>query len=106
MPDETFTNVNGLVPGTNAAPSREKVNGAVPVVAVTVILPLFIPKQEVGNELALALTPAPIPTIIEIELETHPLISLTTMVWLPDETFTNVNGLIPAVNTPPSNEKV
>jgi hypothetical protein len=50
------------------------------VVAVTVILPLFIPKQDVGNVLTIALTPDPVVTLIATGEEVHPLASPTTIV--------------------------
>ena len=59
-PDETFINVAvGEKAETKGEPSNEYVNGAVPVVVETNIVPLFTPVQEVEVAVADAETPVP-----------------------------------------------
>ena len=59
-PDGTFINVAvGENAGTNGDASNEYVNGAVPVVVETKMVPLFTPLQDVAVEVADAETPVP-----------------------------------------------
>ena len=59
VPAETPLKVKGLAPGTGIPPSSDQVNGATPVSAVIVMLPLFCPGQDVAVVVALPDTPFP-----------------------------------------------
>jgi hypothetical protein len=77
------------MPVIKLPPSKEKVNGAVPLKGVITRLPFTAPSQvvAVGAAPANKVGPAVTNTLSVLE---HPSASVTTTAWLPDESPLNV----------------
>ena len=103
-----LTPLNVVVgPDCVTVPFKTNVYGAVPLIGVTVIVPLLAPRQLVPEELALAVNPEPAPiAVARAGIVTHPLPSVIVTVYGPEGKPVKVAVLPVWVKAPGFNKNV